>query len=170
MDVSGNVIYVSSVSKTLSPGLRIGWAVGPESVINRLADIKMQMDYGSSSLSQLVVAKWLETGLYQEHLKEMRFELKKRRDFTINLLDKYFKDIAVWNIPKGGYYVWIDLKENINMYKIFEDAYSKKVLLYPGYLYEATSNNSLRISYSYASFEEIEKGLKILSQIIKDCN
>lgn len=63
MDHYGNVLYVGSLSKTLSPGLRIGWVVGPESVINRLADLKMQSDYGSSTLSQLVAAEWLSLSL-----------------------------------------------------------------------------------------------------------
>lgn len=167
MDVAGNVLYVGSVSKSLSPGLRIGWVVGPETVINHLADIKMQMDYGSSSLSQLVVSKWLESGLYQEHLIEMRISLKKRRDFTLQLLDYYFKNLATWNIPSGGYYVWLRIKHPISMYKVFEDAYNKKILLYPGYIFESSSNNCLRISYSYASFGQLEKGLKMLAEIVK---
>lgn len=103
LDESGNVLHIGSVFKTLSPGLRIGWVVGPETVINRLADIKMQMDYGSSALSQLTVAKWFETGMYQDHLKEMRCHMKKVRDFVIELLERYYKDISVWVIPKGGF-------------------------------------------------------------------
>lgn len=167
LDESGNVLYIGSVSKTLSPGLRIGWVVGPETVINRLADIKMQMDYGSSSLSQLTVAKWFETGMYQEHLKEMRYQMKKRRDFVIEILDRYYKDIAVWVIPKGGFFVWIELKETISLYKVFEEALKQKILFYPGYVYDVMPNNYLRISYSYASFEQLEIGLKQLALIIK---
>lgn len=77
-DPQGNVLYIGSVSKTLSPGLRIGWVVGPEPVIDRLADIKMQTDYGSSSLSQFAVEKWIGSGLYEDYLKEIRAELKTR--------------------------------------------------------------------------------------------
>ncbi len=82
-DKQGNVLYIGSVSKSLSPGLRIGWVVGPEPVIDRLADIKMQTDYGSSSISQFVVNKWIKSGWYDEYLNQVRVELKKRRDFTI---------------------------------------------------------------------------------------
>ena len=170
LDDSGNVLYIGSVSKTLSPGLRIGWVVGPETVVNRLADIKMQMDYGSSSLSQLAVAKWFETGLYYEHLFEMRAQLKKRRDFTLELLNHYFKEIATWEIPKGGYYVWLQIKGNFSMVKVFESAYKQGILLYPGYIYEASRNQALRISYSYATFDDLEKGLKALALIIKGLN
>lgn len=166
LDTSGNVLYVGSVSKSLSPGLRIGWVVGPETVINRLADIKMQMDYGSSSLSQLTVCKWFETGLYEAHLQDMRAELKKRRDLTLHLLESHFKELATWTIPQGGYYVWIKLKGKPNMYKVFEAAYQEKILLYPGYIYESAQNFCLRISYSYATHKQLEKGLKKLAEII----
>ncbi len=167
MDKIGNVLYVGSVSKTLSPGLRIGWVVGPETVINRLADIKMQMDYGSSSVSQLIVAKCLSSGMYDRHLIKARASLKKRRDFTLSLLEKYFSDIATWKKPKGGFYVWVEVDKNISMYKVFEKAYQEKILFNPGYIYEAGSNNALRISYSYATNDQLEEGLRRLADIIK---
>lgn len=167
LDESGNVLYIGSVSKTLSPGLRIGWVVGPETVINRLADIKMQMDYGSSSLSQLTVAKWFETGLYNEHLVEMRSALEKRRDFTLTMLEHYFKEIATWQKPQGGFFVWIKLNSPISLYKVFEEALRKNILFYPGYVYDVTPNNYLRISYSYATYDDLEIGLRELASIIK---
>ncbi|MCK8061602.1 MULTISPECIES: PLP-dependent aminotransferase family protein [unclassified Fusibacter] len=167
LDRSGNVIYVGSVSKTLSPGLRIGWIVGPESVIDRLSDIKMQMDYGSSSIAQLTVEKWLETGLYQVHLNQMRHALKKRRDLTLQLLGVYFSGIASWNVPQGGYYVWVEMNGQINLHKMFEEAFKYKVLLYPGYIYQSHSSKAFRISYSYATDEELESGISQLSKIIR---
>ncbi|PAB60007.1 aminotransferase-like domain-containing protein [Anaeromicrobium sediminis] len=167
LDKSGNVLYIGSMSKALSPGLRIGWIVGPDSVISHLADIKMQMDYGSSSLSQLTVAKWLSTGLYEEQVDFLRKELRIRRDIALNALNKYFSNMATWHIPQGGYYVWVKLKGKINMHKLFEEGCKSGVLLYPGYVYESNSNTNIRISYSYASHEDIEKGLHILSNIVQ---
>lgn len=76
-DKHGHVLYLGSLSKSLSPGLRIGWIVGPEPVIERLSDIKMQTDYGSSSISQRVAAEWFKSGLYEQHLGLVREELKK---------------------------------------------------------------------------------------------
>ncbi|MEG2656692.1 MAG: PLP-dependent aminotransferase family protein [Clostridium sp.] len=168
IDINGLVLYVGSVSKALCPGLRIGWIVGPEPVIERLGDIKMQTDYGSSSLSQLTVAKWMKTGLYDEHLDNLRKQLYIRRAVTIDALGKYFSDIATWNIPTGGYYVWVTLKYKIGMYKLFDEACKIGILLYPGYIYDANLNYSLRISFSYAPINEIRLGLKKLSILIKD--
>lgn len=167
IDSTGLVLYVGSISKTLSPGLRIGWIVGPQQVIDRLSDIKMQTDYGSSSLSQLTVGKWLETGLYDEHLLTLRNQLFLRRQVTIEALEKYFTDIATWDIPTGGYYVWVTLKNKIPMNKLFDEACKIGILLYPGYIYDSDFNYSLRISYSYASIKDLNNGLLYLSKLIK---
>ncbi|MFP3381487.1 aminotransferase class I/II-fold pyridoxal phosphate-dependent enzyme, partial [Bacillus sp. SIMBA_069] len=77
-DQNGLVLYLGSLSKTLSPGLRIGWLVGPEPVIERLADVKMQIDYGSSVLSQWVAAEWLSGRMYGQHLAKTRIALRER--------------------------------------------------------------------------------------------
>lgn len=167
-DRQGNVLYVGSVSKTLSPGLRIGWLVGPEPVITRLADIKMQTDYGSSSISQHLVEEWLRSGMYQEFISQTRQKLKERRDFTLGLLTKYFASIATWDIPKGGFYIWLKLNGEISVRKLFDLALKEGILLNPGIVYDKMDQNHFRISYSYASKEELEKGLRRLSEIIKN--
>lgn len=168
MDNSGLVLYLGSMSKQLSPGLRIGWVVGPEPVIARLADIKMQTDYGSSSLSQWATAELFSSGLYYEHTVNMRKQLGIRRDAAIEALDKYFSDIAEWPLPKGGFYIWLKLNESISMHELFSRALQKGILLNPGSIYESHSNCHLRISYSYASLRDIEYGLKTLSEIVKE--
>ncbi|MEK4802710.1 PLP-dependent aminotransferase family protein [Oceanobacillus sp. FSL K6-0118] len=167
-DEQGNVLYIGSVSKSLSPGLRIGWIVGPEPVIDRLADIKMQTDYGSSSISQFIVNKWMKNGLYGEYLNQVRVELKRRRDFMIEILNTYFSDIATWNIPKGGFYLWLQLQPGISTRKLFETALKDGILLNPGSVYDKNNQEHLRLSYSYASLAELEKGLIRLSELIKE--
>ena len=166
-DKKGNVLYIGSVSKSLSPGLRIGWIVGPEPVIDRLADIKMQTDYGSSSISQFVVNKWIKSGLYEDYLTQVREELKCRRDYMINILNTYFSDIATWNIPSGGFYIWLQIKTGISTRKLFQVALQEGILLNPGSVYDKNDQEHLRLSYSYATLEELENGLKRLSELIK---
>ncbi len=167
LDKTGLVLYVGSVSKTLSPGLRIGWIVGPESVIERLSDIKMQTDYGSSSLSQLAVGKWLETGLYEENLEDLRKQLYTRREVAVNTLEKYFFDIASWDIPLGGYFMWIEIKYPINIYKLFEEACKIGIVMNPGQIYDTHASQYLRISYSYASIPDLQKGIYELSKLVR---
>ncbi|MDQ6599035.1 PLP-dependent aminotransferase family protein [Bacillus salipaludis] len=166
-DKNGLVLYLGSLSKSLSPGLRIGWIVGPEPVVEHLADIKMQTDYGSSSLSQWAATEWFSSGLYTQQLNDVRKELKIRRDFTLTTLNKYFSDLAVWEKPKGGFYVWVRLIPSISIRKLFEMALSEGILLNPGNVYDHQSEQYLRISYSFASLSQIENGLLRLSAIVR---
>ncbi|MBB2483292.1 PLP-dependent aminotransferase family protein [Bacillus sp. APMAM] len=166
-DKHGLVLYLGSLSKSLSPGFRIGWIVGPEPVVEHLADIKMQTDYGSSSLSQWAAVEWLSSGLYYEHLHEVRQQLKTRRDFTLDTLNKYFSDIAVWEKPTGGFYIWLRLLPSLSMRRLFEMALTEGILLNPGNVYDNQADQYLRISYSFASLSNIENGLKRLSKIVK---
>ncbi|WP_394235966.1 PLP-dependent aminotransferase family protein [Niallia oryzisoli] len=166
-DKHGLVLYLGSLSKTLSPGLRIGWVVGPEPVIEHLADIKMQTDYGSSSLSQWAAVEWFTSGLYDQHLNEIRTKLKIRRDFTLTILDKYFSHLATWEKPNGGFYIWVRLLPPISMRKLFETALAEGILLNPGNVYDSQADQYLRISYSFASLSDLEDGLRRLSMVIK---
>ncbi|MEH7097988.1 PLP-dependent aminotransferase family protein [Neobacillus vireti] len=166
-DKHGLVLYLGSLSKSLSPGLRIGWIVGPEPVVEHLADIKMQTDYASSSLSQWAAAEWFSSGLYHEHLHEIRKQLKIRRDFTLDILNMYFSDLAVWEKPAGGFYIWLRLLPSLSMRKLFEMALAEGILLNPGNVYDHQAEQYLRISYSFAPLPRIEDGLKRLLKIIK---
>ncbi|TXK71936.1 PLP-dependent aminotransferase family protein [Paenibacillus sp. N3.4] len=166
-DPNALVLYVGSLSKTLSPGLRIGWVVAPEPVIERLADIKMQHDYGSSSISQWVAAKWLGSGLYQQHLTYIRKQLRIRRDLTDQLLKTYFSEIASWSVPSGGFYIWIRLTVDVPLHMLFERASKAGILLNPGLIYDRNAGSYLRISYAYAKLNELERGLSHLSDLIK---
>lgn len=167
MDNNGNVVYLGTASKFLAAGLRVGWLVASEKVVEHLSDIKMQIDYGTSSLSQWTLAEWISSGLYEKYLLEIRSSLRLRRQIVLNILEKYFTDIATWNRPKGGFYIWLKLKKPISLNKLFETSYRNGILINPGNIYDLSNNQNLRISYSYASPEELEKGLIILSDLIR---
>lgn len=166
-DKDGIVIYLGSASKSLAPGLRIGWVIAPEPIIQRLGDVKMQIDYGASSISQLIFAKFLSTGLYDKYLNELKKELCHRRDNALSVLDKNFSEIANWIKPSGGFYIWLTFKNKININKLFKLAVKNHILLNPGDIYDFRNNNSLRLSYAYTSCEEFEAAIKKLSEIIQ---
>ncbi|MDZ5610461.1 PLP-dependent aminotransferase family protein [Bacillus pseudomycoides] len=168
MDKHGHVLHIGSLSKTLSPGLRIGWIVGPEPVIERLSDIKMQTDYGSSSLSQRVAAEWLSSGLYERHVETVRLQLKERRNVMIQALNMYCKDIATWAIPSGGFFIWLKIQPKIPMRKLFSKAVSNGILLNPGSIYEEDSNQHIRLSYGYAPVEDLTQGIYQISKMIRE--
>jgi GntR family transcriptional regulator of abcA and norABC len=167
-DTYGNVLYVGSLSKTLAPGLRIGWVVGPESVIDRLADLKMQTDYGSSSLSQHVAAEWLKSENYELHLAKVREELKIRRNIALNALSKHLSSAAEWNVPKGGFFIWLKVLPPIQNKHLFEKALSAGILINPGNIYDKHSTQYIRLSYGFAAYEEIEAGIRRLGEMLKN--
>jgi len=167
METKGQVLYIGSVSKHLSPGLRIGWVVGPTSVIDRLSDIKMQVDYGASTLSQIVTELWFKSSHRQIALDEIRSRLKKRRDAAIRALEAHMAGFGTWKVPMGGFYVWVDLNKNISEDQLFQKAVEAGVLIYPGHVYGTDSGSAIRISYSSESEERIEEGIRKLSNVVR---
>ncbi|WP_312833575.1 aminotransferase-like domain-containing protein [Sedimentibacter saalensis] len=168
MDEHGMIIYLGTISKVLAPGLRIGWLVGSESIVNRLGDVKMQTDYGASSVSQWILKEVLCNTNYDQYLKETKIALKNRRDLMISALDKYFKELAVWETPKGGFYIWLVLKREISMEKLFQAAIKEGILLNIGSSYDFNKNNALRLSYSYIDEKDIIDNIKKLSILVRN--
>ncbi|XVK84274.1 PLP-dependent aminotransferase family protein [Bacillus stercoris] len=164
MDHEGHILYLGTFSKTVSPGLRIGWLAGPEPVIERLSDIKMQTDYGSSGLSQWAAAEWLSQGYYEEHLTLVRRVLKQRRDAAVYFLERYAGDIASWRIPAGGFYIWVTFHKNLPVSRFFYELLKRQVLVNPGSIYDGEDRNSIRLSYSYASLGDLETGIKAAAE------
>ncbi|TMW71302.1 PLP-dependent aminotransferase family protein [Alteribacter natronophilus] len=166
-DESGNVLYLGSLSKTLGPGLRIGWLAGPESVIDRLSDLKMQTDYGSSSLSQVVAADWLTGTKHEEHMKKVRLELKARRDTAVAALNEYAGDLADWQVPAGGLFIWVRFRTPLYQKRLFEKALDAGLLLNPGTIYSKHATRHVRLSYGYASLREIREGIRRVAEIVR---
>ncbi|MGN0141877.1 MAG: PLP-dependent aminotransferase family protein [Roseburia sp.] len=167
-DKTDQVLYMGTASKVLFPGLRLGWLVGPKPVIDHLADIKTQIDTGTSTLSQYAILHLLKNGLYEEHMNHLRIEMKKRRDYTLQLLNKYFKKIARWEIPQGGIYIWLHIIKPLSMTKLFHRCIENGVLFNPESVYSSQGGNHIRISYSQLSQAEMEQALIILAHTIEE--
>lgn len=168
MDDSGQVLYIGSVSKTLSPGLRIGWLIGPTTVIERLADIKMQTDYGSSAISQEIVLHWLQSGKYEKHIEDLRQKLQRRAHYVENILKEKFNHLANWNKPKGGFYIWLKFHEPIVDKELFTKLLHRQVLINPGYIYDPQDAHHIRLSYAYGTYEELQSGLEKLYECVEE--
>lgn len=166
LDTVNQVIYLGSVSKTLSPGLRIGWVIASPAVSKRLADIKMQMDYGSSAISQQIVAHWLTSGLYEAHVINLRQTLQQRAQ----LMERYlqpFRQMATWQPSQGGFYIWLKFKKPIITTTFFQQLLKRQILIHPGYIYIPHDAYHIRLSYAYATEQQLTQGLTILFEEAK---
>ncbi len=160
LDNTGNVLHISSFSKSIAPAIRIGWLIASEKVIEQLADIRMQIDYGSSILSQMVVYELLTSGEYDDHVSRLRTILKDKRDYMLSILNDTFSDIATWDIPKGGFFIWVTFRGDINIKKLFAELINKeKILLNPGFIYGGKAN-TVRLSYAFENKENIKYALQ----------
>ncbi|NMM95555.1 GntR family transcriptional regulator [Bifidobacterium sp. DSM 109960] len=168
LDETGMVITLGSASKALAPGLRIGWIVAAEPIVQRLADVKMQMDYGASVLSQWVFARFLDNGMYDRYVVDLNAELRRRRDLAVRVLQRELGDCAHWNVPRGGFYIWLTFDRPVRMGRLFQLAVERGVLLNPGDIYDFAADNSLRLSYSYVTPEEFADAVHVLSSIVHE--
>lgn len=167
LDQGGMVLYLGTVSKSFAPGLRVGWVVAPEPIVQRLGDVKMQMDYGASSISQWILKELLSNGMYYDYLARLRPELQRRRDHALSVLERDFRDIASWYVPRGGFYIWTTLKGSIRMDAVFQAAIRENILLNPGDIYDFQGNHALRLSYSYTTCDEFSTAARRLANIIR---
>lgn len=168
MDRCGTVLYVSSLNKELSPALGLAYLVAPESVVERLADMNRQTSDTLSFYSQWMLVRMLEEHTFDDYLTYVRNRLLQRRDCMLELLKRYFSDLAVWSVPAGGYFIWLEFNRPISMKQLFERALLNNILISPGTLYCAEGNRFMRLSFSYATEKDMTRGLKILSELAED--
>ncbi|QRG66907.1 PLP-dependent aminotransferase family protein [Brevibacillus choshinensis] len=164
-DKSGTVLYVNSVSKTIAPGLRIGWLVGPRSVVERLADAKQQMDFGTSTVSQQLARSFLEHGRWEAQIERLSSYLYEQRNATLDALQSHLADLVEWNVPEGSYHVWGRLYEPREERVLLDAAIREGVVFTPGSVYGAEAG-WLRLTYSWEQPASIHEGMRRLQKAI----
>lgn len=165
IDTSGMVLYVNSMSKTIAPGLRIGWLVGPRSVIERLADAKQQMDFGTSSVSQQIAREFLEKSRYETQMKKLAVSLLQQRETMLEAMKKEMSGLAEWNLPEGSYHFWCRLHRPLDERELLDASIRAGVVFTPGGVYGAEPG-WLRLTYSWETKDAIREGIRRLAQVI----
>jgi 2-aminoadipate transaminase len=165
----GNVIYLSTFSKTLAPGLRLGWVVAPKEVIKRCVMGKQGMDLHTSTFVQMVAYEVIKDGFLDEHVRHIRRVYRERRDVMLAAMERYFPPEVHWTIPAGGLFLWITLPESLNTTLLLEKAVENKVAYVPGSAFDPAGDslNTARLNFSNARPENIELGIKRLGQVFE---
>ena len=162
----GNVIYLSTFSKVLAPGLRLGWIVAPPDVITHLVQLKQSTDLHTSSFTQMVAYEVARDGFMEEHVKLIRRVYKERRDAMLAALHNYFPPEVSWTHPHGGLFLWVTLPSGIDTMKLLDTALRQDVAFVPGEPFFPSGQESgshMRLNFSNAKPEQIREGIRRLS-------
>lgn len=173
----GNVIYLSTFSKTLAPGLRLGWVVAPPDVIAKLVQLKQGADLHTSTFAQVVAYEAARDNFLDQHVKRLRQVYRERRDVMLEALAEHFPQEVTWTRPKGGLFLWVTLPAGMNAESLLRDALKENVAFVPGDSFFAPSNSSnhaspesnryFRLNFSHPRPEEIREGVRRLSAAVK---
>ena len=166
LDQNGNVLYISSLSKIVASGLRIGWIIGPKPVIERLSDAKQQIDFGHSSYSQWVANDFLESPYFASHLNNLVKHLESRRNQIIASLDTYLKDEVEFFIPNGGIHLWCKIKKEVNENRLLEESLKKGVIYAPGSTM-GSNHNFVRFTYAKEKESNIDEGIRRFAEALQ---
>jgi len=166
---TGNVIYLSTFSKILAPGIRLAWVIAPSEVIHKLVQAKQGADLHTATFNQAIAYEVGRSGFIDEHVKLIRTVYKERRDVMLASLEKHMPPGVSWTHPKGGLFLWASLPEPLNTVDIFEAAVKEKVAFVPGTSFYALGGgeNTMRLNFSNSSPEKIEEGISRLGKVVK---
>lgn len=165
-----NTIYTSTFSKTLTPGLRLGWIVAPEKITSKLIQAKQGTDLHTSSLVQYLAYSICSQGIMPKHIEEICKVYRERRDVMLEAMAEYFPPEVTWTHPKGGMFLWVRLPETLDGDALFKKAVENKVAYVPGlpfYPNVSESQNTMRLNFSYSNPELILEGIRRLGIAIK---
>ncbi len=167
LDTNNIVIHLGTFSKVLAPGLRLGWLAASEYIVDQLAAIKQHENLFTEGLSQMVIADFMQSGLFDKHLESLRKEHTKRRDAMKRAVEKFLpaRDFSI-NHPRGGLNFWCRLSNRIDARRLLDAAVQKGVAFVPGELFYADGagggRNELRLCFSSVPITQIEEGVKRL--------
>jgi 2-aminoadipate transaminase len=168
-EFQGNVIYLSTFSKTLVPGLRLAWVIAPKEIILKLVQAKQGSDLHTTTFGQYLAHEVCKDNYLDQHIPVIRKLYKKRRDLMMDLIDELLPDSVNYVRPKGGLFLWVTGPEELNTEELLPIAVENKVAYVPGSPFhtDGTGKNTMRLNFSNASDDNIRLGMQRLSEVLK---
>jgi 2-aminoadipate transaminase len=165
-----HVVYLSTFSKLLAPGLRVGWAVAPKELMGKLVHAKQGLDLHTGSLSQAVAYEACRDGLLGRHVPAIRATYHTRRDAMLAALEQHMPKEVTWTHPKGGMFIWLTLPAQLDSTTLLQASLEQKVAFVPGASFHANGGgaNTMRLNFSHSAPERISEGVARLARSIID--
>jgi len=169
MDPGGYVIYLSSVSKSVSPALRTAWLSAPNAVVERIAAARGILDFRAGLLNQWVVDQFMRQAKMDSHLDKLRPILRRRRDALVQALQKSMPSGVTWHVPDGGYHLWCTLPRPLRARRVLSEAARDGVAFVPGDYYGPgdEARRGIRLNFSYPNEAEISEGIQRLAASVR---
>ncbi|WGL52544.1 PLP-dependent aminotransferase family protein [Nocardioides sp. BP30] len=165
-----NIIYLGSFSKTFAPGFRVGWALAPHTVREKLVLAQESATLCPPQFSQMAISAYLANHDWQGQIKQFREMYRERRDAMVSALADMMPAGCHWNVPSGGFYVWLTLPPGVNAKAMLPRAVTARVAYVPGtaFFADGFGSASMRLSYCYPTPERIREGVRRLAGVIEE--
>lgn len=162
-------LHLGSFSKVFAPGLRLGWILGPEEILEQIFVCKQALDLCPPVFDQYLAAEFLTSGELDRNLESSVALYRRKRDLLLSLLDKYMPEEVTWTRPEGGLFLFVTLPEGIDTVAMFDEALPAGVAYVAGSLFftDGSHRNTMRLNFSFMDEARMEPGIELLSQIIK---
>lgn len=163
-------IYTGTVSKTLMPGLRVGYLIATPDLFPHLLKLKQSADLHTNRVGQWQALQWIGTEHYREHLLELRRFYRQRRDLFQAALQRHFSDLADWNEPQGGLFFWLTLKQPLDTRTLLDTALAQNVAFMPGepFFSDPDANPGyIRLNFSHIDPARLDQGLERLAAVVR---
>lgn len=168
-DTEGRVIYLSTFSKIICPGFRLGWIAASPELIQKLSLLKENLDLHTNQFVQYAVSSYLNQFNINDQIHHVVELYRVKRDAMLAAIEKYFPENIYYSKPIGGMFIWIELPEHLNSRELLQKTLEKSVAFVPGESFypNGGSYNALRMNFSNASLEDIDKGVAIIADALK---
>ncbi len=164
-------IYTGTVSKTLLPGLRVGYLIATPDLFPYLLRLKQSADLHTNRIGQWQALQWLGSERYDHHLAELRRFYRLRRDAMQGALTEHFSDLAEWQLPQGGLFFWLRLKRPLDTRTLLKPALMRDVVFMPGepFFVDPEQNPGyLRLNFSHVAPERLDEGIRVLAGVVRE--
>jgi 2-aminoadipate transaminase len=169
MDDSGRVMYTSTFSKIVSPGMRLGWLTAQKDIISKLSEAKGRISISNDGLSQYVGAEMIRRGHVAKQIPKITNVYRKKRDVMLESMKASFPEEAEWNDPKGGLFLWVKMPEHVNTTELLTESVNRGAAYIPGSnFFAGPVHNYIRLNYSLPSEVDIVDGIQILGGLLKE--
>jgi 2-aminoadipate transaminase len=165
-----HVVYVSTLSKTFAPGLRIGFCVAPALIRQWLVIVKQGVDLHTSTYNQALAAEYLAGGYLQRHLPNIINLYRPKQQAMLQALDRYLPSGFTWSQPEGGMFIWVEGPAGLDMEKVYWRAIERKTAFVPGkffFVEQGMGNATMRLNYTMADEPTIDKAVQVIADVLE---